>query len=447
MKIAVFGNGGRETAIIQALNPEKNEILTIAEKPFNPQIFKMSHLSIVWNSRSASHGILIKLLKEEGIEMAIIGSESFLPMVNLLQKAGIETVGPQYPASEIELDKAWAVRLMQEAGIPIPESMVFRGTESILQTRALIKKWKKVAIKPAKPSGGKGVKVSGDQLPTTTSAINYALSLLKNGQTIVIQKMLDGIEFSLQAFVDRDGHMVFVPVVHDNKRRYEGDNGLYTGSMGSSSDSNGLLPFLRRSDLEKAKEIMKHTVASIKQKTGIGYQGILYGQFMLIDKGIFVIEFNARFGDPEAINILPLLEEDFTEICMAIVRGTLNKMKISFKPKATVIRYLVPDHYPKKSQQAVIEFQKNKIVPDGSVELFLAGVIEGGKENTLITTGSRAIAVRSEGATISDAAAKIDAAIITLFTPQTLKILKQRQDIGTGSQIEALKTRRKSYKI
>lgn len=447
MKIAVFGNGGRETAIIQALNPEKNEILTIAEKPFNPQIFKMSRLSIVWNSRSASHGILIKLLKEEGVEMAIIGSENFLPIANLLQKAGIETVGPQYPASEIELDKAWAVQLMKEASIPIPESMIFRGIESIFQIRALIKKWKKVAIKPAKPSGGKGVKVSGDQLPTTTSAIKYALFLLKSGQTIVIQKMLDGIEFSLQAFIDRGGHMVFMPVVHDNKRRYEGDMGLYTGSMGSSSDSNGLLPFLKMSDVEKAKEIMKHTVAAIKEKTGIGYQGILYGQFMVMDKGIFVIEFNARFGDPEAINVLPLLEEDFTEICRAIVEGTLNKMKISFKSKASMVRYLVPDRYPEKSQPALIEFKKNKIVPDGSVELFLAGVIEGEKGNTLRTTGGRAIAVRAEGATIPDVAVKIDAAIPLIFTAPTLKILKQRQDIGTGAQIEALKTRRKSYKI
>jgi phosphoribosylamine--glycine ligase len=181
-----------------------------------------------------------------------------------------------------------------------------------------------------------------------------------------------------------------MPLVQDHKRAYEGDVGPNTGGMGSYSAEDHLLPFVEKRDVETAGETMRRTVAALEDE-GSPYRGVLYGQFMLTADGPKVIEFNARFGDPEAMNVLPLLDSEFLEICQGIVGGSLSPSKVRFAHKATVCKYVVPEGYgtePKSGRE--IRVDERAIEAEGS-EVFYAAVNE---ENGRILTGtSRAVAV------------------------------------------------------
>jgi phosphoribosylamine--glycine ligase len=191
--------------------------------------------------------------------------------------------------------------------------------------------------------------------------------------------------------------LAFAPAVQDHKRAFDGDRGPNTGGMGSYNDAKDILPFMKTSDHTDAKNIMSEAVLAIKKETGVPYQGILYGQFMATAKGISVIEFNARFGDPEAMNVIPLIENDFLDVCMAVVTGTLGKTKVTFKKQATVCKYAVPEGYPDDPVKDSVV----KIESAGEAHVFYSSVYE--KDGKIFTTGSRAIAILGSADTIQDA--------------------------------------------
>jgi phosphoribosylamine--glycine ligase len=274
-----------------------------------------------------------------------------------------------------------------------------------------------VAVKPAGLTGGKGVKVMGDQLPDKDAAKAYASELLKS-DVIVIEENLKGEEVTIQAFVDGK-HLAFAPSVQDHKRAYEGDLGPNTGGMGSYNDAGYLLPFMIESDYTQAKEIMEQVVRKIKEETNEEYRGILYGQFILTTGGIKVIEFNARFGDPEVMNILPLLETDIIDIIEAMTTQTLDTVDVRFSSKATVCKYCVPAGYPEDPvKDAPIE-----VGDMGDAILFYSSVYE--KEGVVYTTGSRAAAVVGIADSIQEAEKIAQAALMNIKGP-----LECRQDIG-----------------
>ena len=176
--------------------------------------------------------------------------------------------------------------------------------------------------------------------------------------------------------------------------------------MGSYSDTNHSLPFLEDADIESAKSINESIIKALKEEHNSAYQGIIYGGFMATPDGIKVIEYNARFGDPEAMNILGLLETDFVEITKGITEGTLNKVHASFSHKASVCKYLVPEGYPNQSQKDfVVDISK---VP-ASVDIFLGAVDE--KANHLYATGSRTLALLSTADTILEAEKIVENAV------------------------------------
>ena len=172
-------------------------------------------------------------------------------------------------------------------------------------------------------------------------AIAYARSL--NGDVVLEERLL-GEEFTLQAFVDGN-HLVPMPLVQDHKRAFEGDTGPNTGGMGSYSMPDHMLPFVSKKDYTRALAIMQSVVAAM-ERTGSPYKGILYGQFMNTAEGPKVIEFNARFGDPEAMNVLSLLSSDLSEIVCRICRGIACIIARHLRTPATVCKYLVPKGYP-----------------------------------------------------------------------------------------------------
>jgi fusion protein PurCD len=217
-----------------------------------------------------------------------------------------------------------------------------------------------------------------------------------------------------------------MPAVQDHKRAYEGDTGPNTGGMGTYSDANHSLPFLSDEEISQAHEINIKTARAVNDKFVEGYKGILYGGFMATTNGVKLIEYNARFGDPEAMNVLSLLESDFIEICNGIADGTLDKMDVQFSKKATVCKYAVPEGYPNnpvKGEPIDISGISN---PDG---LFYASVDFKGAN--LVESGSRTIAVVGIADTISEAEIIAEKEISSIVGP-----LFHRKDIGTGAAIQ-----------
>ena len=273
--------------------------------------------------------------------------------------------------------------------------------------------------------GGKGVKVSGDHLQSIADGIAFCEELIAQDGTFLIEEKLIGQEFSLLSFSDGNNlaHMI---AIQDHKRAFVNDTGPNTGGMGSYSDSDHKLPFLTNTDIEQAHKINQATIKAIKDEFNEEYKGIIYGGFMATKNGVNLIEYNARFGDPECMNILSLLESDFVELCLAIIKGNLTQDHARFAKKASVCKYAVPIGYPDNPI-------KNKIIDVSAVEnkelIHYASVDM--KENELYETGSRTIAIVSVSDSISDAELIAESEIKKIKGP-----LFHREDIGTEELIE-----------
>jgi len=235
-------------------------------------------------------------------------------------------------------------------------------------------------------TGGKGVKVQNDHFKTKKEALEYCNEVLQSHPAVIIEEKLEGEEFSLQCFTDGKT-VAAMPPVQDHKRAFLDDSGPNTGGMGSYSCENHLLPFLTKKDIEYGLKITQKVANALYTETGEFYKGVMYAGLIVTKDGVKLIEYNARFGDPEAMNVLPLMETDFVEICNAIISQSLHKLNIKFKNKATVCKYLVPEGYPGNPV-------KNEKISVGKIPqnagLYYASVEQ--KDGSLYTTSSRAVA-------------------------------------------------------
>jgi len=429
--IGLLGGGAREAAMAEGLLVGKNtKIISIGAN--NPQIYSWA----IKNIEEINSDKLAKILREFQVRKVVPGNEKYLVLGGELEKHGFGLIAPSLETNFIELSKARTTRFLKKIGMGcfLPESRIFKGPKSVGRAFKILEKWYPdgVVIKPSNPSGGKGVKLSQEHFANINEAKQYLRDLLVwKKQVVVIQEEVGGIEFALQAFVDIFGHTAFMSPVFDCKRRYIGDCGPNTGSTGSITGKNGKLPFIPESAVEKAKELMRRIILSLKT-----YKGILYGQFMLTRDGIKIIEFNARFGDPEACNVIPLLDVEnsanLAEICDAIINGTLNRLSIRFRSEPTVVKCVFPELYPEKSEPFQIHINETKF----PVKMYFGNVVKknGG---VLFTTDSRSFAIRAEGGDIPEASEIANSAIEQIFAGQLSKnMLDYRPDIGTAEHIE-----------
>ena len=274
-----------------------------------------------------------------------------------------------------------------------------------------------LAVKPAGLTGGKGVKVIGDQV-TDEEAKTYLRE--SDYDRVVLEERLVGEEFTIQAFV-ANGEVRTTPAVQDHKRAYEGDEGPNTGGMGSYSDTGFSLPFMDDGDYEDAVSIIEAVVDALPE-----YKGVLYGQFMLTAEGPRVVEFNARFGDPEAMNTLPVLETPFLEVITAARDGE-PLPELEFTGEATVCKYAVPAGYPTDPDSgARIDVDEESV---GDALLFYASV--DAREDGIYTTTSRAFAVVGLGDSISAAESAAEDALSAAGDR-----VRIRHDIGTRDLVQ-----------
>jgi len=374
--VLLVGGGGREHAIARALAPDCS--LYAAASNRNPGIVRLAD-DFEQLSETDSEAI-VEYAEEVEATLAIVGPESGLQagVADALDEAGIYTFGPQAEEARIETDKAFQRRFMQDNDIP--GCPVFETFDDMDAACDYIDDSEiDLAVKPAGLTGGKGVKVIGDQVDKA-GAKEYIRS--EDYDRVVLEERFVGEEFTLQAFV-ADGDLRTTPAVQDHKRAYEGDEGPNTGGMGSYNDTGLELPFMTDGGYEAAVEIMEATVAAMPE-----YKGILYGQFMLTSDGPKVIEYNARFGDPEAMNTLPVLDTPFLDVLTAARDGEALP-ELDFSGEATVCKYAVPAGYPTDPDAgAKIEVDEETV---GEGLLFYASVDE--RDDGLYTTTSRSFAV------------------------------------------------------
>ncbi len=414
MKILVAGGGGREHAIAAALAKNNHvELYSVMGKK-NPGIAKLARETLIHKETDVE--AVLAFAGKHQIEYAVIGPEAPLEagLADALSAAGIGCVGPKKAAARIETDKGFCRELMQKHHIDgCPAYKICKTPEEAV---TYITEYPgDLAVKPTGLTGGKGVKVMGEQVDRK-GAIEYALTL--RDQEIILEERLLGEEFTLMAFTDGKT-LVPMPLVQDHKRAYEGDVGPNTGGMGSYSLADHTFPFVTEDDYTRALAIMQATIDALA-KDGCPYQGILYGQFMNTRDGPKVIEFNARFGDPEAMNVLTILTSDFATITAHIANGTLSKGDVSFEKKATVCKYLVPAGYPDAPHagDAIIIGAADNTV------LYYANVVE--HNGVLETITSRAMAFVGVGTTLDEAEKYAEAACRNVSGN-----VRYRSDIGT----------------
>ena len=426
IKILLIGNGAREHAIAERLkaSPTKIELAVFASAN-NPGLMELSsdyQVGDILNNQA-----VIDFAKSRQIDFAVIGPEAPLAngLVDELEQAGIKSVGPYRALAKIETSKSFARELFKEYQIEVnPEFMIFESMEGVEEWLDHLNG--QLVIKPDGLTGGKGVKVIGDHFQTMNEGLAIIQELIDQGQKVIIEEKLIGQEFSLMSLSDGE-HLIHLPLVQDNKRAWAGDLGPNTGGMGSYSCVDFNLPFLKPEDICQARKINEQVAQALKNKTGQPYRGFLYGNFMAVKKGVKIIEYNARLGDPEAMNVMAVFKTDFVEACQGIINGNLNKVKVEFEELATVCKYLVPEGYP---LNPVKDVSINVSAIDQSkVSLYYAAVDQ--KKDGLYLTGSRAVALIGKHRDLYLAEKLVEEQMQNVIGP-----VVHRQDIGTKELIE-----------
>ena len=382
MKVCVIGSGGREHALAWRLSisPSVTKVYAI---PGSAAMSDCAELvGIDW--QQSNH--LINFLKDNQVDLVVVGPEAPLVagLADELNKAGIPVFGPSKAAAQLEGSKVFAKDLMKKYNIPTAAYGVFQNVEEakafIVTTGAPI------VVKADGLAAGKGVVVAMT-VDEANAAVEDMLSgnrFGEAGSTVVIEEFMDGEEASLLAFVD--GKTV-VPMIasQDHKRIFDGDKGPNTGGMGTYAPAPVLTDALRD---EAMKTILEPMVEAM-QKEGMPYVGCLYAGLMITPQGPKVVEFNARFGDPETQVVLPLLDSDLGQIMMACATGNLTAEMVKWKDSSAACVILASKGYPETSSKG--DVIHGDIKQHDTTIVFHSGTKLVGEE--YVTNGGRVLGV------------------------------------------------------
>jgi phosphoribosylamine---glycine ligase len=435
MNVLVIGGGAREHAICAAVARSKNATLFSVMGNRNPGIEQLAKEYLI--EKETNIEPVVSFAKSHHIDLALVGPEAPLEvgLVDALQAAKIPCCAPTKAAARIETDKEWMRNLLTKH--QISGQLDYEVITNPSDAKPFIDKYHgEVAIKPIGLTGGKGVRVAGDHFTGTQDAIAYINEVIEKkiggAAKVLLEEKAVGEEFTLQAFSDGE-HLAPLPAVQDHKRLLPEDKGPNTGGMGSYSCIDGLLPFLRESEYKEGLHILETIVQALK-KDGHPYIGPIYGQFMLTHSDVKLIEINARFGDPEVMNVLPLLQTDFLEVCKAMLSGSLTETSIMVAKKSTVCKYVVPEGYGVKSMSGYPILVDEPAIKSAGAQIFYASVNK--TDDQILTGTSRSVAVVGIADTIDNAEKQCEAGLTHIHGEH----LFIRHDIGTRPLLERRST-------
>ena len=423
-RILIVGSGAREHAITRSISKTQidHKLFCIASNK-NPGIINICDELILGDIEDAD--FIVENAVQRKCNLAIVGPENplFKGVVDRLKENNIPSIGPTKDLAQIETSKSFARDLMKEYEIDgLPSYQSFSSMNGV--KKYLNNHGEDYVLKYDGLAGGKGVKVSGEHIFNHEEALDYCQKIVNSNGKFIIEEKFIGEEFSLMSFSDGKT-LKHMPLIQDHKRAYEGDKGPNTGGMGTYSDKDHSLPFLEKGDISIAKETNEKIIEALFKKFGERYIGILYGGFMVTKSGVKVIEYNARFGDPEAMNALSLLETDLLTIFIAMVNGDLGDVDVRFKNQATVCKYAVPIGYPtdpiKGSSVDVSMVADNQVISYGSVNA---------QNDKIILAGSRTLCITELGDTIAEAELVVEEKI-----SKVIGSLFHRTDIGKSELI------------
>jgi len=419
MKVLVIGGGGREHAIVHKLS-QSPKVDKIYCAPGNAGIGLLAECVDI------KIGDIEKLKEfaiKNNIDLTVVGPEMPLVqgIVDEFEKAGLKIFGPNKNAAAIEGSKYFTKHLLSKYNIPTGRFKAFDKYQEAM--KFLKETWYPVVMKADGLAQGKGVFIVKDFIEA-----KEALDLMMkkrifgaSGDIVIIEEMLFGKEASVFAFTDGENILPMVSAM-DYKKVYEGDKGPNTGGMGSIAPN----PYLEEETLKEVMEsILKPMVKALK-KEGIVYKGVLYAGLMLTKEGPKVLEFNARFGDPETQVVLPLLKTDLINIIEATIEGKLDKIQIEWEDKKAVCAVAVSNGYPGEYQTGfeITGLEKVK-------EAFVYHAGTALKDGKIVTSGGRVLAVTTIGDSYEEAREKVYREIEKI----SFEGMYYRKDIALVSQV------------
>ena len=409
MKVLVVGSGGRCHAIVEALSksPQVDKIFCA---PGNAGIAALAECVAIKETKVDE---LCEFAKQNGVELTVVGPEVALEagIADTFKQNGLRIFGPSKAAARIETSKEFAKELMQKYEVP---TAAFRTFTNFDEAMAYVKAGSlPTVLKYDGLAAGKGV-VIAETLEQAEEALRDMLLDEKFGQgKVVIEEWLEGPEFSLLCFVN--GKEVYpMPVSQDHKRAYDGDEGPNTGGMGAYTE----LPFITDEDLEYAMENIMRRTASAMVEEGCPFCGVLYGGLMKTKQGIKVIEFNARFGDPETEVILPRMTSDICQVFCDVADG--KTPTIEWNDMATLGIVLASKGYPGSYEKGYAIEGTEEV--DGSI-YHMGTALKDGK---YVTSGGRVMIVVCQAPTLREAQQKAAAEVAKIKCDN----LFHRNDIG-----------------
>jgi phosphoribosylamine--glycine ligase len=435
VKTLIVGHGGRESALAAAMAQHSQLYAFVGHE--NPSIVRHAAAS------GGSHQVgnvcdpqaVAAFARAQEIDIAMVSSDEPLAagVVDALLAQGTRVVGPTAAGAEIEWNKTFArsvlaevapdaspmLRVVHDAG-ELDDALAFFGATP-------------VAVKPPGLTGGKGVKVMGPHLKSHSEARDYALELLQRGgdrEGVHIEEKVVGAEFTIQAISD-GSTVVFPPSTYDYPYRYDGDQGPGTGGMGSLSMASSTLPFMTPQHYEQACVVIERVIERLAHM-GRHFSGVMNSGFFATADGVKAIEFNARFGDPECMNIMSLFNGSWPEVMERIAATNLKPGDVPLREEASVVLYLVSPDYALQPGPAYDFTLDRERIEAGGCHVFFSSAVQTAHDSYRTVGTSRAVALASTAPTLEQARARVATAAATV------PVLEWRADVGDERYLDGL---------
>ena len=409
MNVLVIGSGGREHAIVEALKRSPKATKFYAA-PGNAGIAELAECVAIKDTEVEK---LVEFAKSHNVELTVVGPEAALAVgvVDRFREEGLKIFGPTKAAAEIEASKDFAKRLMVKYDVPTAAYATFTDFEEAM---AYVRKGSlPTVLKYDGLAAGKGV-VIAETMEEAEATLRDMLFDTKFGEgRVVIEEFLTGEEFSLMCFV-AGNKICPMPVAQDHKRAYDNDEGPNTGGMGAYTE----LPFITAEDHAYAMQNIMQRVADAMVEEGVPFTGVLYGGLMKTPNGIKVIEFNARFGDPETEVVLPRLQSDAVDVFMAVANN--EQPTTEWSKEATLGIVLASKGYPGSYDKGFAIRGTERV----DAKIFHMGTAR--KDGELVTAGGRVMIVVASAPSLEEALTKARKEIANIECDN----LFHRTDIG-----------------